>query len=661
MSANIQRFSYQVPASGANTFLGDVDQTTTSALNLGANNATSVVVGKTGVSTSVPGGLAVTGNITVTGTVDGVDLAGHVADSTIHYTQANITGTGTLTSGSIASGFGTISTANSITGSSLVSGTVSITSGDITFTGTTGANTLTMPDNLADAFSIKQATNNYMTFVTTNAAESINVLQNMSVATGKTLDLTGASITLDNNAINGDSVEGGTINAITINTLTTGALTSSAGSVAIDTDLTLSSNTVTFGDLISGNNKISIPDNLAIALDITQGATSYMRFKTTNTAETVQILQDTEVTGSMTISGDLTVSGTTTTVSSTVTSIADNLIVVNSGPAASGYDGGLLVARHQTDIVADTAAESGIAQAGSGTTITLANTANATDSYYVGWYIVTTGGTGSGQTKVITAYVGATKVATVSTWLVNPDATTTYDLFSRSKVSVYYDESQDVWTYGFTNSDPGAGQVVNQGLLGVHTDSIRVGGIPGTQEATISSNASGSIVLSGGLVSTGVVSNGGTNGDVLSRVVTKTDGLNHNMYTAIDSDVSDSQGTILMRWPEAGENHIVSMKYTIGYNAAAGTTAWSLKIHDIAGATITVESGTGSAQSYEIVPTAFARTVQRIQIGVGTGGAFDNTAATPILYLLLTDGTATNNTTFRCVVVKDQVNFDAIA
>ena len=56
------------------------------------------------------------------------------------------------------------------------------------------------------------------------------------------------------------------------------------------------------------------------------------------------------------------------------------------------------------------------AQAGSATTITLASTASATNDIYNGMTVYLSSGTGSGQIKVITDYVGATKVATVSTW-----------------------------------------------------------------------------------------------------------------------------------------------------------------------------------------------------------------------------------------------------
>jgi type IV pilus assembly protein PilW len=58
-----------------------------------------------------------------------------------------------------------------------------------------------------------------------------------------------------------------------------------------------------------------------------------------------------------------------------------------------------------------------LAQAGAANTITLATTASATDGFYNGATIRILSGPGAGQSRVVTAYNGATKVATVdSAW-----------------------------------------------------------------------------------------------------------------------------------------------------------------------------------------------------------------------------------------------------
>ena len=75
------------------------------------------------------------------------------------------------------------------------------------------------------------------------------------------------------------------------------------------------------------------------------------------------------------------------------------------------------------------AAVAGTAQAGGASTITLAVAASGVDSTYNFFTIRITGGTGSGQSRVISGYVGATKVATVyEAWVTPPDITSTYSI-----------------------------------------------------------------------------------------------------------------------------------------------------------------------------------------------------------------------------------------
>jgi len=72
-------------------------------------------------------------------------------------------------------------------------------------------------------------------------------------------------------------------------------------------------------------------------------------------------------------------------------------------------------------------AVTGTASAGASSSITLAS--GATDDMYVGATISITGGTGSGQSRVITNYVASTKVATVhKAWDTAPGATSVYSI-----------------------------------------------------------------------------------------------------------------------------------------------------------------------------------------------------------------------------------------
>ena len=75
--------------------------------------------------------------------------------------------------------------------------------------------------------------------------------------------------------------------------------------------------------------------------------------------------------------------------------------------------------------------ETNTAQAGASATITLHSGASATNDIYNGSTIRITGGTGSGQKRVISDYVGSSKVATVSVaWDTQPDATSTFKIDS---------------------------------------------------------------------------------------------------------------------------------------------------------------------------------------------------------------------------------------
>ena len=89
-------------------------------------------------------------------------------------------------------------------------------------------------------------------------------------------------------------------------------------------------------------------------------------------------------------------------------------------------------------LTASEATVSGTAQAGStSTTIVLAAASSATNDIYNGRYVTITGGTGIGQIRAITDYVGSTKIATINpAWATTPDATSTYTISIFSPLSV---------------------------------------------------------------------------------------------------------------------------------------------------------------------------------------------------------------------------------
>lgn len=64
------------------------------------------------------------------------------------------------------------------------------------------------------------------------------------------------------------------------------------------------------------------------------------------------------------------------------------------------------------------------------TTVNLGAGASALDDYYNGCIVYIYGGTGNGQVRMITDYVGSTKIATVHVaWATNPDATSDLKIY----------------------------------------------------------------------------------------------------------------------------------------------------------------------------------------------------------------------------------------
>ena len=201
------------------------------------------------------------------------------------------------------------------------------------------------------------------------------------------------------------------------------------------------------------------------------------------------------IAGSTTINGDLFVRGTRTEVNTTVLSTRDNVILVNSGPSGSASSG-LASKRYQFandngegDVVNGDAAEhTGTAQGGTATTITLATSANATDDWYNGAWIVI-----GGQVRRINTYVGASRTATIYTtadqatldpvpspaegmdFTTPPAAGVPYSIFSSQYVVTVYDEVEGEYTMGTTAVNPVGDAVVTvRNRLKIHAGELKL-------------------------------------------------------------------------------------------------------------------------------------------------------------------------------------------
>ena len=95
--------------------------------------------------------------------------------------------------------------------------------------------------------------------------------------------------------------------------------------------------------------------------------------------------------------------------------------------ARLGAPSGASVSADILSLLQATLNRTGTAQAGSASSITLDAGASATDLLYKDQTVIITSGTGAGQSRIISSYVGATKVASVTpNWITAPDATSVF-------------------------------------------------------------------------------------------------------------------------------------------------------------------------------------------------------------------------------------------
>ena len=150
-----------------------------------------------------------------------------------------------------------------------------------------------------------------------------------------------------------------------------------------------------------------------------------------------------EVTGSRTISVDadhrdlfpagasVLIDGSTTRVVESSAFVAGDTVVTLTVASAGGSSQIRSALTAALPALADlTPDETGTAQAGAGSTITLATTSSGTDDVHNGSQIKLIAGLGAGQTRKISDYTGATRIAAVSVaWTTNPDVTTQYEIY----------------------------------------------------------------------------------------------------------------------------------------------------------------------------------------------------------------------------------------
>ena len=195
----------------------------------------------------------------------------------------------------------------------------------LTFTGATTENLIQFTDNTAIALQIEDATNHlaYMQFVSTDDSEAINFgvdtagidvtffsdtgSDNMvwTGSGGCVLTMTGTDGAAVLNIADGDAVitdklyffddDGGEYLSSDGSTLTITGAVSHAGEVTLADTYSLNlQEAITFTGATT-ENLIEIPDALAVALSITEGANAYLTFVTTDASEAVLLGVDLDV------------------------------------------------------------------------------------------------------------------------------------------------------------------------------------------------------------------------------------------------------------------------------------------------------------------------------------------------------------------------------
>ena len=197
---------------------------------------------------------------------------------------------------------------------------------------------------------------------------------------------------------------------------------------------------------------------------------------------------------------------------------------------------------------------SGTAQAGAATTITLDASASATDSIYNNDVVYITGGTGAGQARFITAYVGSTKVATVGAWQTNPDATSTFAILpfiANAAAPTTAQIATAVWQDS-TGSDFTTASSIGKALYVSNVVPGAAGGhfIAGTNAATsittgLTSNITGDLSGSVGSVTGAVGSVTGAVGSVTGNVGGNVVGTVGSVVGAVGSVAGNISGNLL--------------------------------------------------------------------------------------------------------------------
>lgn len=185
----------------------------------------------------------------------------------------------------------------------------------------------------------------------------------------------------------------------------------------------------------------------------------------------------------------------------------------------------------------------GTAQAAGATSIQLAAASAFADDELNGAVVVITGGTGVGQSRVITDYVGSTDTATVDTWTTTPSGTITYVVFAAAPASAT--------SLPAVNLTQIAGSAVSTSTAQLGVNVVQAAG-----------TAWGSGAITAASIATGAI-----DADSLAADAVSADALSAAAVDKILDEVVEGQGSITLR-----QSLMAILAFAAGQASGGGTT-----------------------------------------------------------------------------------------
>ena len=332
---------------------------------------------------------------------------------------------------------------------------------------------------------------------------------------------------------------------------TTQSNSSTSGSLVIYGGVSLSSTQDSLS--ISSGNFVSY-GGIGIAKSLNVGGDSNLtgQLRVTNTTQSLSVTTgafqlsggagiggNLNVGGNAVISGDLYVSGTTTYVNTQTIDLADNTLVLNAGPAGS-RDAGLLIHRDVQDVIADGSVTAGSLASIEQTSFTLGGSFTGN---YVGWWLRTTDGSAQ-----ISTYNGTSGTfATSGNTLPLSPTDVNFDLYSKSYVGSFYDESADEYVLAYISdaTDPKVNLAANE-YINLRLNTLLANAAVSTASLHVTSGATiANLALANANLSDATISNlTMTTATVSSILVTDSNVTNSTISNLVSSDSTVSNLTL---------------------------------------------------------------------------------------------------------------------